>query len=168
VTLTRDPVSEQFDRAAAALLQRAHARTGAWTQTTIANPSPAWMAWGAARGRNLLGPDDAPSGTARTAWARSFIRSVYWVHRNHYYAGAGVDMSRKTLSPSPARALRFRVGTVRIRQGRDQLTIGRIVQVRLDPGGDAAWDAAEALPDSRRYLDGGPSASYPEDRWWQE
>jgi hypothetical protein len=151
VTLTRDPVSEHFDQAAAALLARAHARRGLWTQTTLANPSPRWEAWALAHGRRLLGPDDARSGTARTAWARSFIRSVYYVHKE----------TRTGYS------LQFRVGTVKIRRTATGLSIGRIIQVKLEGGGDAAWAAAERAPARRRFLDDGPAASYPEDRWWQ-
>lgn len=149
MTLVRDPVSEHFDAASAALLARAHRRRGKWTQTTLANPGPRWTQWAAGHGRRLLGPDDARSGAARTAWARSFVRSIYYVHKE----------TRTGLS------LQFRVGTVKISAA--GVVLGRIVQVKVEGGGDAAWDAARRAPAGRVYLDDGPAASRPDDRWWQ-
>lgn len=149
MTLERDPVSTHFDEAAAGLLLRAHRRRGLWTQTTLANPGAGWEKWARHHGRRLLGPDDARSGTARTAWARSFIRSLYYVHKE---TRSGVS-------------LQFRVGTVRI--SRDGKVLGRVVQVRIVPGGDAAWDAVGRTPARKIYLDDGPAASRPQDRWWQ-
>jgi hypothetical protein len=153
VTLSRDPVSVSFDRQAARLLGRAAAREGQWTGTTLANPTVSWDVWAGLRGLRLLGPDDAPSGAAKTAWCRSFIRSCYHVHRE---------------SESDAR-LSFRVGTVRIRPG--GRVAGRLVQVRLMPAGAAARQAADRAPASRRYITAGgaqgPATSTPGDRWWE-
>jgi hypothetical protein len=153
VTLSRDPVSVSFDGQAARLLGRAHARPGQWTGTTLANPTVRWDVWAGLRGLRLLGPDDAPSGAAKTAWCRSFIRSVYYVHRE---SDSGTRLS-------------YRVGTVRIRPGGK--VAGRLVQVRVMPAGVAAQQAAGRAPASRRYIteDGaqGPAASTPGDRWWE-
>jgi hypothetical protein len=153
VTLSRDPVSVQFDRQAGRLLGRAHGRPGEWTGTTLANPTGQWDLWAGLRGLRLLGPDDAPSGAAKTAWCRSFIRSCYYVHRD---------------SGSDAR-LSYRVGTVRIRPGGK--VAGRLVQVRLMPAGAGADQAAARVPASRRYITPhgaqGPATSTPGDRWWE-
>lgn len=161
-------MSEQFDAAAARLLQRAHMRHGDWTGTYVANPSPQWMAWGARHGVNLLGRDDAGSGSARTMWCRSFVRSLYYVHRNFYYAGKGVDLADKRVSPRGPGSLRFEVGTVRIAPGGK--IMGRAVRVRLQAGGQAADRAVLAMPQSRRiYLDDGakgPRFAEPSARWW--
>jgi hypothetical protein len=147
----RDPVSTQFDTAAAKLLRRAAANRGQWVGTYVKNPSPAWMAWGARNGVNLLGRDDAGGGQARTRWCRGFVRSVYYLHKWHFYAGKGLDLSDRRVSPSQGQALQFQVGTVRIDPR--GLVVGRAVRIRLVAGGQAAMRAVEKLPDSKRIYD---------------
>jgi hypothetical protein len=155
----RDPVSEQFDAAAARLLNRAHARRGQWVGTYVKNPSPQWQAWARRRGMNLLGPDNAATKSgvkrnARTRWCRAFVRSVYYLHKHYYYEGKGLDLGDKKIGGAEARgsrALQFEVGTVRINP--EGLVVGRPVRIRLLPKGSQADKAVRKLPNSRRIVD---------------
>jgi hypothetical protein len=156
----RDPVSVQFDEAAARLLRRAYdLPRGTWAGTYVRNPSPSWMAWGAAHGMSLLGPDNAPGGQARTRWCRAFVRSCFYLHRWYYYPGDGLRLGDRRASPW-GRPLQYQVGTVRITPA--GLIVGRAVRVRTQAGGQKAADAAAALPDSRRIYtdDGQPGGRY--------
>jgi hypothetical protein len=143
----RDPVSVQFDAASARLLRRAYERKGEWAGTYVRNPSLEWTAWGLRNGINLLGPDNAPGGQARTRWARAFVRSAFYQHRHYYYPGRGLDLSDRRASPW-GRPLQYQVGTVRLTPA--GLVVGRAVRVRTQSGGAAAQRAAAELPDSRR------------------
>jgi hypothetical protein len=162
----RDPVSEQFDDAAARLLRRAYAAPGAWAGTYVRNPGPAWLVWGARHRISLLGPDTAPGGAARTRWARAFVRSCYYLHKHHYRPGQGLVLTEARASTWPA-PLEYRVGRVKINTG--GVVLGRLVQVRLAPAAGAA-DAVAALPGSRRIYneDGTPGGRFadPADRDW--
>jgi hypothetical protein len=168
MSLQRDPVSVQFDAAAARLLRRAHANRGQWTGTYVKNPTREWMLWAGVRGINLLGPDNAPGGMARTRWCRAFIRAVYYNHKWHYYAGKGLDLADRRVAPYGGNALQYQVGTVRIDPtGR---VIGRAVRIRVLAGGQAAQRAADKLPDSKRIYDdsGQPAGRHSDltDRDW--
>lgn len=157
----RDPVSEQFDAAAARLIRRAHSRPGQWTGTYLAPPSPGWLAWGRRHSVNLLGPDDAGRGQARTRWCRAFIRSVYYLHKWHYTAHGGLDLSQRNETPSHDRPITFEVGGVRLGPG--GRIMGRHVRIRMHPGGEAeARAAVRELPDSRRIFDdsGAPAGAW--------
>ena len=164
----RDPVSEQFDQPAARLIRRAHATPGRWRGTYIANPGPAWVAWGAQNGIRLLGADTATAGMARTRWCRAFVRSVYYLYKNFYYEGRGLDMSDKRLTSNDSRAVQFQVGGVRIARG--GVVVGRLVRIRMVPGGGQALHAVEQLPDDARIWedDGHPGGrfAWPELRDW--
>jgi hypothetical protein len=166
--LSRDPVSEQFDAAAARLIRRADARRGQWVGTYVQNPSPAWMLWARRRGIRLLGPDTAAGQQARTRWCRAFVRSVYYLHKHYFYEGKGLDLSDRRVSPNGPRALQYQVGTVRT----DKLgiVVGRAVRIRFVQGGQAAMKAVQAMPDSRRIWteDGRPAGRFanPSDRDW--
>ena len=154
----RDPVSEQFDAAAARLLRRAYKTPGAWVGTYVRNPGPAWIVWGARHRISLLGPDTAPGGAARTRWCRAFIRSCYYLHKHHYWPGRGLVLHDQRASTWPA-PLQYRVGRVRIKPG--GVVVGRLVQVRLAPP-DTARAAAGRLPGSRRIYE---SDGTPGGRW---
>lgn len=77
-------MSVRFDADARRLLARAYARPGQWVGTRLPNPAAETRAFAAARGIDLMGPDNK-SGTgnlnARTAWARAFVRSLNHQHR---------------------------------------------------------------------------------------
>ena len=142
-------MSVGFDRSAARLLARASAAPGEWRGTYVPNPSPKWIAWGIRHRINLLGHDQAPGGAARTNWCRSFVRSVFYVHRQS----------------ADTRPLRYRVGTVSIAPG--GRVRGRRVQIIIMQG--AAPPVSEIPPARRAYEpDGtpGPRFSDPSDRWW--
>jgi hypothetical protein len=157
---TRDPVSVQFDAAAARLLRRADTRRGQWAGTYVRNPSPEWMLWGARNGVRLLGPDTQPGGLARTRWCRALTRSVYYLHKHYYYEGKGLDLGDRRVSPNGARSLQFQAGTVRLAPG--GVVVGRAYRIRFLAGGEAALAAVGQLPDSQRIYD---DAGNPAGRW---
>lgn len=168
--LQRDPVSVQFDAAAARLLKRAAANHGGWVGTYVKNPSPAWMLWGARHGINLLGPDNAVGGRARTRWCRGFIRSVYYLHQWHWYQGRGLDLTDKRTVRNRYPSLQYQVGTVRINP--DGVVVGRAVRIRFLVGdARAAREAARRQPASERiFTDSGapgPKWADPSVRDWR-
>jgi len=160
MALQRDPVSVQFDPAAAKLLRRAYAQDGGWAGTYVRNPGPAWVTWGARNGVNLLGKDNAGGGQARTRWCRAFIRSCYYQHEWYYYATRGLDLTDRRVTKNRSQALQFEVGTVRIDPR--GLVIGRAVRIRLLKGGAQAMRAVDKLPDSKRIYD---DEGNPAGRW---
>jgi hypothetical protein len=151
----RDPVSELFDGAARKLLARAYGRRGQWTETRLANPSPRHVAWAAGLGINLLGPDPAQtlSGShqdARSVWGRAFVRAVFHQHRWYYRTNLGGLGEFRRLVPNQALALQVTVGRMQLPRG--VVPAGRLVSVRVMPGGQAARRAVATLPDSRRIF----------------
>jgi hypothetical protein len=156
----RDPVSAQFDAAAAKLLARAARRPGTWAGTYVRNPSPQWVIWGRRNGIRLLGPDNAPGGLARTRWCRGFVRSVYYLHKWHWYESGGYRPADRRNVPNHSTGIQFQVGTVRI--GKGGAVLGRAVRIRFRTGGDDALEAVRKLPDSRRIYD---DAGNPAGRW---
>lgn len=165
--MQRDPISIQFDPAAARLLRRAYEAGGGWAGTYVRNPSLEWQAWAARRGISLLGPDDQPGGMSKTRWARAFVRSVYYLHRWHYTPGRGLVLEARRASPW-GRPLQYQVNSVRILTG--GVVAGRQVRIRTRPGGQAAGAAVDDLPYSRRIYaaDGQPAGRHttPADRDW--
>lgn len=155
MALERDPISVQFDPAAARLLRRCYRNQGSWQGTYLRNPSAQWELWGRRNGIRLLGPDNAGRGQARTRWARAFVRSAYYLHKWHYYETAGgLVLADRRAVPATSRAVLFEVGTVRINQA--GLILGRSVRLKVVPGGRAALAALDKTPDSRRiYTPGG-------------
>lgn len=147
--LMRDPISVQFDPAAARLLRRCYRNPGQWQGTYLRNPSGQWELWARRNGVRLLGPDNAGGGQARTRWARAFVRSAYYLHKWYYYETAGgLVLSDRRAVPATSKALVFEVGTVRIAQ--TGLVLGRSVRLKVVPGGRAAIEAVDRLPGSRR------------------
>jgi hypothetical protein len=160
----RDPVSVQFDRAAARLLARAHRAGGQWAGTYVANPSREWQQWARRRGIDLLGPDNASTKSgqhqdARTRWCRAFVRSVYYQHKWFFYAADGPRPGDKRATANSGQALQFQVGTVRISPA--GLVVGRAVRIRLLAGGARASAAAFIKPYDERIYDAGSAGA----RW---
>jgi hypothetical protein len=153
VTFARDPVSVQFDPAAARLLRRAYARRGGWTGTYVANPSHDWELWARRNGwPRLLGPDVAPGGEARTAWCRAFIRSCHNLNRKFMTSdGLRLDDDPRPWGLHPPYQLRYQVGTVRIAPG--GRVVGRAVRVMLLTRAEVRRHAAEGrIPDAKRWI----------------
>lgn len=149
--LERDPISVQFDPAAARLLRRCYRNQGQWQGTYLRNPTDQWEAWARRNGIRLLGADNAGRGQARTRWARAFVRSAHYLHKWYYYETAGgLVLSDRRSVPTQSRALLFTVGTVRINQA--GLIVGRSVRLKVVQGGRAAIDAVDQLPNSRRIF----------------
>jgi hypothetical protein len=166
--LQRDPVSVQFDAAAARLIRRADRNRGQWAGTYVANPSAEWMLWARRRGIRLLGPDTAGGGQARTRWCRGFVRSVYYLHKHYFYEGKGLDLTDRRASGFGPRSLQFQVGTVKLNPL--GIVVGRAVRIRFVEGGSKAMRAVAELPVSQRIYDddGNPGGRFssPADRDW--
>jgi hypothetical protein len=148
----RDPISVQFDGAAARLLRRAYSNRGEWVGTYVANPSAEWQAWAGLNGwPRLLGPDVAPGGKARTAWCRSFVRSCWNLHQK-FMTSRGLELADtpRPRGQRPPWSLQYQVGTVRIAPG--GRVVGRAVRVRLLTQAEARKFAA-TIPDSARWLE---------------
>jgi hypothetical protein len=162
VTAERDPVSELMDGGARALLSRAYARPGRWAETRLADPGPRHLAVLAVRGINPFGPDDVSARggrglDARSRWARGFVRALYYQHQ-WYSEPGGQWRTARRLVPRRAGALQVEVGRKVPTAG--IIPAGRIVRIRLLPGGEAARRAVRRLPDSRRiYTDRGDQAA---------
>lgn len=152
--LARDPVSELFDGAARKLLTRAYGNQGNWTETRLASPEVRHITWAAELGIDLLGPDPAATCSgqhidARSAWARAFVRAVYYQHRWYYRAGHGLGAARR-ISPNRSLAIRYQVG--RLMPVRGIIPAGRVVAIMALPGGQAARRAVERMPAGRRIF----------------
>lgn len=156
----RDPVSESFDPAAARLLRRAYRQPGRYVGTRLGNPPPEWIRWGRANGVNLLGPDTAAGGMARTRYARALVRSVFYLHKWYYREGAGLDLDRRRASPW-GRPLQYDVSRY-VAISPAGVVLGRVVRIRTVEGGAAAEQAVADLPDSRRIYtaDGAPGGRF--------
>jgi hypothetical protein len=165
MTFARDPISEQFDGAAAAHLRRAFNRRGEWVPAFVANPSPEWLAWALANGwGRLRGPDDAPGGRARTRWCRAYVRACHNLHRK-YMTSHGLDLGEppRVWGVRPPWALDFRVASrlVEVPQQAGGL-VARRVDLRLLTQAEARRFAARIPQGSReRWItDAGPGPRY--------
>ena len=172
MAFARDPVSVLFDAGARALLERAYAARGGWVGTRLADPSPSHLAQLAMLGVNPAGPDrpSAAGGRgldAKSRWARGFVRALYYQHE--WYAtgsGSGWRRSRRTVRGGRG-ALEVRIGE-RVR-ALGVLPAGRLVEVRVHPGGRSAVRAAERESPARRIHTleaAGPRWSDPALRDW--
>lgn len=150
---TRDPVSEQFDTAAAKLLRAAYKNKGKWVGTYLKNPTPQWQVWAARNGIRLLGKDTAAGGKAKTRWARAFVRAIYYLHQWHYYETRGLVLDERRTTKNHSTAIEYQVGSVRITPAGK--VVGRYVRVRALPGGTTAQRAVERKPDSQRIFESG-------------
>jgi hypothetical protein len=151
---TRDPVSELFDAGARRLLTRAYARVGTWQQTRVTDPSARHCAWAAELGIDLDGRDK----WGRPRWAAGMVRAIYYQHKWFYSRGALREQRRNVANDS--RAVQVEVGRRMPAVG--VLPAGRIVRVRVRPGGAAAARAARAEPADRRIYttSGAPGARW--------
>ena len=154
MTYQRDPVSELFDAGARRLLSRAYARPGKWAGTLLANPAPRHLAWAARHRINLLGPDTAPGGRARSRWGRGFTRALYYQHKWWSSADGWRDEKRTTARQSGA--LIVEVGA--------RKPGGRAVRVMLAPGGQAKARAVASMDASRRWAHNGAAHAEPAQR----
>jgi hypothetical protein len=148
VPFQRDPVSEWFDPGAADLLARAYRRPGQWTGTRVAPPRARHLAWAAARGINLLERDR----TARSRWARAFIRSVGYI--NTWYVRDGKPGAQRRMARNPY-GFRFRVSHGNAR--------GWPVQIMIVPGGAAGY---AKVPAAEAYVRNDALRVSSEDRDW--
>lgn len=164
----RDPVSALFDVGARRLLARAYDKPGEWVTTRLQDPDPVQVAWGLTLGILLPGRD-APSAAggrggglnARTRWARSFVRCLYYQHK--WYSTIGSDRWRaeRRAVPRAAGALEIEVGARRL-PARGVIPAGREISVRLMGGGKSARRAVHGLADDDRiFADNGEPAG----RW---
>ena len=147
MTYRRDPVSELFDRGAAALLARAYERPGAWAGTRIAPPSVEHIAFALRQGINLFRPDPQ----AGDRWTRGFIRAVY--HLNTWHVWAGQVSGRRRMYKNP-QAIRYQTGG---------WARGWPVRIMVVPGGGPGYAAAR---DDGSYVDDPALRSDPDDRDW--
>lgn len=155
----RDPVSELLDGGARSLLERAFAARGSWVTTRLADPSPVHRAWAASIGIDLDGPDNAPTRSGRrkdmrSRWGRAFARSLHYQLK--WYGSPGRLRKTPRLVPySRPLEIEFgrRVPPVGI------IPAGRMVQIRLLRGGQAARAAVARRPVADRIYDG---QGYPE------
>lgn len=145
----RDPISEVWDAAAPAVLRRAVSARGRWVSSRIADWSETQRAellglWGI----DVAGPDDVPSGAARSRWARGFVRAVY-------------AANRKAARP---RSIEIHVG--RRMPALGVIPAGRAFRIRTHPGGKKARQYAERKAAGR---DGDRTPGYlpPDRRDWE-
>ena len=146
----RDPVSEVWDAAASAVLRRAVSARGKWVSSRIADYSETQRAeLLALYGVDIAGPDDVPSGVARSRWARGFVRAVHAANRK---------------APRP-RAIQLEVGRRVPAVG--VIPAGRAFRIRTHPGGKKARAFAERRARGR---DGDRTPGYlpPDRRDWNE
>jgi|HubBroStandDraft_3_1064219.scaffolds.fasta_scaffold00627_20 hypothetical protein len=122
----RDPLSERYDRAAAALVATARATPGRWAKTMIARPR------GRSRVLHLIREAglelESVDAGGLTPWERAFQRAAYYVFRNRHLDDAW-GMQRAWGPRSAA---------------------GRMFAVRLSPR-DVAYRAAARKPARERY-----------------
>lgn len=159
----RDPVSELFDDAARALLTRAYARPGQWASTRLADPSSQHREWMAGQGIDWAERDKQPGGAAKTRWARGYVRALYYQHKWYSQLGrSGRWRSSRRTTPREAGALVVEVGNVVVARG--VIPRGRMVQVKLMPGGAAKASAVSR--ETETWADQGPRWSDARDRDW--
>lgn len=147
----RDPVSEVWDAAAAAVLRRAVSARGKWVSSRIADWTPDKRAeLLALYGVDVAGPDDVPSGVARSRWARGFVRAVHAANR---------------ASKRP-RAVQLEIGRRVPAVG--VIPAGRTFRIRTHPGGKKAREFAERKAGADRTGDRTPGYLPPDRRDWAE
>lgn len=150
---TRDPISEHLDNGARSLLERVYAARGAWVTTRLADPGPLLQVWAEGIGIDLWGPDNAPTRSgkrqdAHTRYGRAFVRALWY---NHRWFG-GPRLRRVPRSVPYARPLELdwgrRVSVLGV------IPAGRMVSVRVRPGGAQPRRAVARLPEIDRIYAG--------------
>lgn len=142
---TRDPISEWFDGAAAAWLERAYRHPGRWEPTYLAPPSKARRLQARQLGETDL---DARDRWGEIRWVRAFKRATYWQHKTYGYADAfrpGEDRA----APTAATALRWDDGGLIRKAGWP--TRRRELRIMVVPNANEALAHAAARPASKRY-----------------
>lgn len=173
-TYARDPLSVLLDGGARRLLDRAYSARGSWVKTRLADPNPRVRTYAASLGIDASGPDrsSAQGGrsaltSARSRWARAFIRALYYQHR-WYSPYRHEGRWRRRTSARDAGALQVEVGRHLLPAG--IFPAGRAVRVRIRPGGRAKRRAVETMPEAERIWtdDGGQGGRFsdPELRDW--
>ena len=145
----RDPVSELFDRGAAALLQRAYQRPGSWAGTRVKPPGVEHIAYALRQGINLFRPDPQ----AGDRWTRAFIRACYYT--NTWHTWAGQVSARRRMYKNP-QAIRYEVGS---------WNRGYAVRIMVVPGAGEGYAAAASERGS--YVEDEALRSDPDTRDWQ-
>lgn len=158
----RDPVSIRFDEGARRFLARAYAHPGQWVNTRVADPLPWQVAYFAAQGINVLGRDQ----WGRPRWVAGFIRACHYQHKWHYAKGR-FQAERRT-TPNRSKPVSIEIGIRKPVLG--VIPAGRAVRIISRRGGQAAMNAVQRKPDSRRIYDddGNPAARWadPSGRDW--
>jgi hypothetical protein len=164
--MQRDPISVRFDGGAGRLLERASRNRGQWVRTRLTDPDMRVRTWAASIGfpGDLLGPDDVSVRggkgiDAKTAWARSFIRSLQYQHK---HSGSRIRLQVEVGRHVPA-SPQFDPR----HPERGGFPPGRAIRIKL--GGTP--DVKQAPANRRIFLEDGsggpgPRWSDPSLRWW--
>ena len=153
--LSRDPVSELFDRGSRRLLERAYAARGGWAGTRLADPSPEHRDYFRSQyGIDVDGPDNAPTlsgrrDDAKSRWGRGFVRSLYYQHK--WFSPMRADRTWRAERRSVPRS----AGAIEVEWGRRMpgagvIPAGRAIRVRTRAGGQAKMRAVQRMPDRER------------------
>lgn len=166
VTLTPDPLRDQFIPGARRLLDRAYASPEEWVHTRLVDPDVAELIrW---RAYDPLGPDPVPGRRYRTRWGRAFARCLYDQHRWYSpYSQGGAWRAQRRPVVRKAGALLVEAGAYKPALG--IIPRGLAFRVMLAQSGAAMRDAVAALPASQRWAgpEGhGPASSQLDDRDW--
>jgi len=159
----RDPVSENMDSAARALLTRVYQARGGWASTRLADPSPAQMGLWITHGINITGRDPVERGGFRAPnrWCRAYTRALWYQHK--WYSGApggGWRAQKRAAMRWPGIEVEF---------GRHRTVLGVIpagypVRVRLASAAAAA--RLDRPEESWAWADGGQRWADPAGRDW--
>ena len=161
-----DPLQVAFKAGARRLLDRVYDNPYQWQVTRLTPPTPGQTAALRQRGIDPYKPDPVQKGglDAKTRWARGFVRTLY--HEHKWWSGTG-GRGWRTERRTTARTtggLLVEVG--RVMPARGIIPAGRIVRVRLAPGGKAKEKAVDRLPDRAKWADGGPQRAQEAWRDW--
>lgn len=154
----RDPISVQFDAAAARLLRSAYLAQGKWTPMWLTPPDLAWRGWALRNGIDLSGTDR----WGEVRWARAFKRSVYYLHKWYFYETTGLELGRRRNVPNRSKAIRAWSPPAR----RDPVTGRYAVRIMVVQGGSAAERAVAKKRPARRYTEDDVYRSTLADRDW--
>jgi len=167
---SRDPVSVTFDTSARRLLERAYSNRGEWVAVWLPDPTIRQRSRWIGEGINVDAPDPLPAGggvNAHTRWARAFVRSVYYQHRQWSPRKIGGPWARRT-TPRDAGGLRIQVGRHIVASPqfdpahpeRGGLPPRRRVRLQLAAGGRAKQAAVARLGNRDRiYTESGGQAA---------
>lgn len=141
----RDPLSEWFDGAAADWLARAYRRPGKWEVTYLAPPTAHRRLIARQLGETDL---DKVDRWGEKRWTRAYKRAVYHNHKNYGYAES-FRPGETRAAPAAATALKWETGKLVRKAGWPTRRLE--LRIMIVPGGDAATEAAAAVPAAKRY-----------------